>query len=184
MPKSNVLCLFIRGLPGSGKTTLAKEFSSKYKSAVLDPDEVPVKNLSCSDAQERLKTQKYNYLLNSCVNNLAKSTNVVWSQPWRKTENIKITRDRVASRIPSDLSALLIFLVAEIYVNKDISRKRSKSKFPNRAYYENYISKYKSYDLDIPLIKLDGKLGVRELSKLLYTEVERLIKRNKNYIKV
>jgi adenylate kinase family enzyme len=132
MDKKTVV-LFIRGFPGSGKTTISKHIVNKYGFKHINPDFI--KDLyKKSDRRERLR--KFDLCVKQLKIYLDQDTSVVWDQPWRKSYNIK--------KIISSLKDYFSFypLIIELKIPAHISWERSKDKFINKEEFDNYISKY------------------------------------------
>lgn len=174
MQNLKTTCLFIRGLPGSGKTTLAKNVSSVLKFVLLDPDELHIQELDGTNTGERLKNIKYRYLVKNCIETLKNNQNVIWSQPWRKIENIKITVDNINQLIPGTKPNNLSFVVAEIVIDKDLSWKRCSRKFDTRELFNQYVDKYQSYNLNLPYIRLDGNQNSQKITSELLSQLVNL----------
>ena len=162
MYKNLLFCIFIRGLPGAGKSSLSKAFSTTFKAEILDPDKLNLQPNEKPLKNERLKTFKYRRLLEKCINYLDENTDVVWEQPWRKIVNIERTVNQITNL--SIVSTKEIkFLIVEISINKKTSWERSKRKFRNRSQFEEYVKKYQDYNLPFPYLKLDGTKTAPEL---------------------
>jgi adenylate kinase family enzyme len=161
--RNNLLfCIFIRGLPGAGKSSLSSVLSTNFKAEVLDPDKLILPSNEKPPKDERLKTFRYRRLLEKCVNCLNKSTNIIWEQPWRKIINIKKTVDMITN-VSTTSTEKIEFLVVEISINKLTSWERSKNKFGNRSQFEEFVNKYQDYNLNLPYLKLDGTKSVPEI---------------------
>jgi len=155
--------MFIRGLPGAGKTTLAKHIEAFFDVVRLDPDEIKLSGLILKG--ERLKTVKYRQLLKTCVASINSGNSVVWSQPWRKPENIKLTADNIVALSKNPIKPPH-FLVVEIDIDKQTSWKRSRNKFSSKSNFDNYISRHSNCDLEIQFLKINGNLTQKAVSIL------------------
>lgn len=136
------IILFIRGLPGSGKTTFASFLSQKFKFKVIDPDlfEDLYKK---SERSERLR--KYELCLAVAKEFLDEGFNIVWCQPWRKLPNLVTTRKSLCK--DKNYKTLLL----DITIPVNLSWDRSKTKFNNdTALFNAFISK------DTPLTHLSN----------------------------
>jgi adenylate kinase family enzyme len=172
MSKELLFCIFIRGLPGVGKTSLAKAVSAVHRATILNPDDLSQSNNLGDLKTARLKVLKYRFLLDRCIEELKNGKNIIWEQPWRKTKNIQITVDNIKKATQrSNFPAK--FLVVEICTDKNISWDRSKNKFKTLDHFEKYINKYQKYNLKLPYLPLSGSENTAELvnsiTKLLKT---------------
>jgi predicted kinase len=145
----DVFVVFVRGLPGAGKSTVSIELSKRERTVLVDPDFVADKNIR-SSRQERLR--KYYICLGKCRKALSKGLSVIWSQPWRKLGNIQLTMERLKESHTN-------FLLINIEIPIEESWKRSKEKFSgSRKEFNEYIAKFIPLNktLSIKSITLNG----------------------------
>ena len=149
MRKSPVL-LFIRGLPGSGKSTISETLAKNINGKVIDPDLLKTIG-SKSDRSERLR--KSTICIEEAKKYINKGYLVIWCQPFRKIQNIKLLT-KLLGLTHSD--SVLI----EIVIPDELSWKRSKVKFNNdRKLFDDFISKYLRTPsvYEIPTLTLNGE---------------------------
>ncbi len=154
---------------------MAKALYKKFKTTVLNPDNLSQTTGLGNPKTTRLGILKYRYLLDKCIEEVKDDKNIIWEQPWRKIKNIQITTDSIKKSIRSTGSSVK-FLVVEMCLGKNTSWDRSRNKFTNSNHFEKYISKYQEYNLKLPCLRLDGTKNTAKLvdtvSELLKTLVK------------
>ena len=172
MNRDKSIFIFLRGLPGSGKTSLANMLSQKEGFVVVSPDLISPLEIK-NENGIRIKNLKYRHLLDKALVLIKAKHNIVWEQPWRKTKNIPLTIENIRSATLKDTDNIK-FYVVEIKVNPTLSWKRSKKKFESEDYFKSYISKYKEVDLPNDLfeyIELGGDKPIDEIYKELVSKL-------------
>lgn len=161
--------MFIRGLPGAGKSTISSKISVINNSVLIDPDLIPNKNSRLA-REERLR--KYRICLNNAKRATKEGFSVVWAQPWRKIENIQIT-------IRSLNSDHIKFLLVNINIPVEESWNRSKNRFlNNRKYFDDYTSKFITFrnNFEIDSVSINGmgdvKKNIAKITKFLRYNTE------------
>lgn len=163
---NNNYCLLIRGIPGAGKSTLAKALVKKYnynKLIILDPDLVNVncrryKNFRPINTKNPANhVKKYCYLFHKAKNHLKTGGNVIWTQPWSRFSEIDLTirnfsyytNDQNIKIWKEDLENLIdalpfYLLIVKIDISLELSKRR--------------ISKQNSGELDLKRLTKTKKL--------------------------
>src|SRR3989344_3573670 len=99
--------MIIRGLPGSGKSTLTNELLklTDLSNAIrLNPDFVQIDSPEfvkfCLTRPKDLPLKKlvYRFLLYSACEKLPTGGQVIWEQPWRKLELLRLTLENIKVR--------------------------------------------------------------------------------------
>ena len=145
MNKKTVV-LFIRGFPGSGKTTISKHVAQKFDFKHINPDFLP--NLyEKSDRRERLR--KFDLCAEEVKSSLSDSVSVVWDQPWRKAYNI--------NRVINSLKENYKFkpLIIELTIPIEVSWERSKDKFAHKKEFDKFVSKYLNLSINYPKLLIN-----------------------------
>ena len=154
MVKTNFL-MFIRGLPGAGKSTISNKISAITDSIVVDPDLISDKN---NKATHEERFRKYKLCLSKAKKALITGHSVIWTQPWRKIQNILITINNLNSK---DIR----FLLVNMKIPTDESWNRSKTKFDNnREKFNNFVTKFTDFhkDFKVDSININGQKDIDE----------------------
>lgn len=131
--------IFIRGLPGAGKSTLAKRIknNSKEKYSIVEPENV---NL-VSTEKDPIKNKNFKYRINlkSCIGYLEEGNNVIWAQPWRKMDGLNRTLDFIFELYSNPIELWMI----EIAIKPEEAWERAKYKLEPHGYtWEKYFREY------------------------------------------
>jgi predicted kinase len=151
--------IFIRGVPGSGKTTLSEHLSSKINGIVIDPDFTALKDpefqktVQENTEEGRLKKLKYRHNLKKAKEILETGTHVIWTQPWRKISGLEKTERALSSLKPN-------FIYADMDTSIDLCWKRTRRKHGNitkRNYIEKYVNRQEPFlNFSKQRVKIDG----------------------------
>ncbi|MBU0534885.1 ATP-binding protein [Patescibacteria group bacterium] len=160
--------VFIRGLPGAGKSTISNKICNITGYVRIDPDLIPDKyNISLH--KERMR--KYKICLNEAIKSIRNGLSIVWAQPWRKIKNIQLTINRI-----NNLNVKPILVNINIPVEE--SWNRSKNRFyNNRQDFDNYISKFAVFDNNFKIDSVDIE-GTEDIN----TNVDRITKFLRNNV--
>ncbi len=180
------LLVVIRGLPGSGKSTIMDHCIKKLDSAVrLDPDKI---NLESDDfvsfCQGRhlsvsLEKRMYRFLLYQACSSLQNKQVVIWEQPWRQfrlflltLENIAIIAYNIAS---PDFSNLPFSVkVVEFVIDQNIAQQRVSRRFEEGkhcltpAQFSQFLDSLEPFDPLFPTLTVDGTEDIEVLCKKVY----------------
>lgn len=179
---TNIICLLIRGYPGSGKTTLAKSLKLKtdYSFLILDPDTIETKSKKYRNFTPRMnknpseEVKKYCYLFNKAEKAIKNGENIIWTQPWSRYSEIELTiknfayyftnlRDNVWNTNTELLFNKLpfSFVVIEVIVPRNLSILRTSKKYDKENYDEKRLIKtqllFQSLPNYIPILKVSGE---------------------------
>lgn len=162
--------MIIRGIPGSGKTTIATEISKRLSSdsfLILDPDLLGDRTEVYQDFCGTLKTfgvsEKffpYRFLLAQARDALMLGKTVVWDQPFTDQEGLAYTVRKLRKEVDPNLRALII----EVNVPIEIARARIKDRKikgghgPSDDVFDSFIERYRSLagDTSLRIIAVDG----------------------------
>jgi hypothetical protein len=163
---------FVRGLPGTGKTTLSKRIKKYLDAALLDPDTATLTKVNLPP-DTRLKKHKYRLILKKAVAQILKGKTVVWCQPWRKSKNINLTVENIKKL--SGIKSINTFVI-ETLPDKPFSFQNSKNQFPSKSYYSDYADKY------VPLSGFDGAKYILLKESYTNTDIFDIVKKFLNII--
>ena len=155
---SKIVVLFVRGLPGSGKTTLSKYVSKQFNFNHINPDFFP-DLYKKSERNERLR--KFDLCVDKVKKSLKDDTSVVWDQPWRKDYNIP----KIIVSLKTEFE--FIPLILELNIPVETSWKRSLNKFNNRKEFDDFTSKYLKSPHLYSCLKINSEDGFEKNSKKL-----------------
>ena len=153
VPNKSPYFIVIRGIPGCGKTSLAVALSNKIVATVINPDTISINDLKLS-IDERVKNLKYRQCLETAKDALRSGQNVIWEQPWRKVQNIKLTYESIMQSFATD-ALYPVFTVVELPCDKDVAWERCKRKYNSREQFNEFIMKYQTYNLQYPHLLLE-----------------------------
>jgi predicted kinase len=170
------LVVFLRGLPGAGKSTLAKLLAPQINAKILEPhiinkSAVRFIEAKTTEPKTRDKIIQYRLLLDSAINTIKKCENVIWAQPWRKAENIQLTMQKILKMTDA------IFLTIELECTPEESWQIRKHRFGSKAHFNRYIKKYKTLPKDIPQFILNRN-DENKVGRIL-AQVEQMQRNNK-----
>ncbi|MFZ2663933.1 MAG: AAA family ATPase [Patescibacteria group bacterium] len=144
------ILILIRGLPGSGKSSISLELVKRMDGKVIDPDLISAIRPK-SYRNERLR--KFRLCTKNARSYLNKKLNVIWCQPFRKAQNIELVVNSLG------MDYLNSFLV-DIKIPLEVSWIRSRNKFFNdREIFNEFVSKCLPIppEYKIPTLTLNGE---------------------------
>lgn len=144
--------IIIRGLPGSGKSGLAKKIANISDAHIVDPD--MLEDIQDKSTKEE-RARKYKICLDDAIQNLHSNKIVLWCQPWRRMERLLTAMQHVSEALKRDPSKALI----DIFIPIEISWLRSKSKFEkNRELFDRYVARNTLIpkDFEIQTLHING----------------------------
>lgn len=120
--------IFIRGLPGAGKSTIAKLLAKEIGAKVVNPS---LTNLEDADFNRfcsirkighlEWKNRKYRYNFHQCLNYLKDGKSVIWEQPWLVVEGLVLTIDNIEFLLGVGRPN---FVVINVLINPKLARQR------------------------------------------------------------
>ncbi|MBN1162454.1 hypothetical protein JXA34_01780 [Patescibacteria group bacterium] len=154
--------VFIRGLPGLGKSTLAHKLSGITNFKIINPDDI---NTESSDYIEfahslnvkRLKNIKYRYNLHQAINYLLNGINIIWEQPWRKISNISITIENIRNKTPTR------YIILEFPLDIDKSWRERENRFSSKQAFKKYVSKWQPLEENRNTVLVHENISISDL---------------------
>src|SRR3990167_8779751 len=179
MDLSRGLLMIIRGLPGSGKSTLVDgllRLTDLSGARRLNPDFVQVNSTEfvefCLVRPKDLPLKKliYRFLLYSACEELAAGCQVIWEQPWRKLELLQLTLENINVRgyhLPETASYPFTIAIVETRLSENEARRRVVSRYKagqHRLTSEDFTAFGQALDsfdgLNLPMLIVDGTLSL------------------------
>lgn len=178
MGRTHGMVVFVRGLPGSGKTSLSSMINENLlhgRVEQIDPDLVDKNNeayigfcreLKITNPEIDEKLYMYRYLLNKAKSSLSEAKIVIWSQPFTGLENFVYTLEQfrnVSSIQIEDILIVDIMLDKEIARNRMKKRKENGGHGPNDEYFDKLANQFQKADtLGYNYLCIDTSMGFEE----------------------
>ena len=173
-------CIFIRGKPGAGKTTLAKMISRELDIDFLDSGLInktsheyktfcPVNTKNPSK-----QVKKYSFIFHKAESSIKNNRTVLWCQPWSRMSEIMVTLQNFAyyfsntgiktwhmspieliNSIPFPIG--VIELVIDSKESLDRIKKRQKTDKVELARFDRFNIMYQTLSFPLQQLKIDAK---------------------------
>lgn len=180
----NPFLILIRGLPGTGKSTIAQDIktTASDKIIILDPDTINIKSedfLSFADDLQGKVDSKiipYRYLLNKGYKALEEGKNIVWCQAWTKLWGIKSAIKSLKEKYPNLNPFVIEIEIPLNVVQERINHRVSKGgKDLNTRPLEEFLSAFENWDntqiKEVTYFKVDGTKPYNILAKEIMEEI-------------
>lgn len=181
MRKGRAMLIIVRGLPGSGKSTLTKALSNNgipSPTLVLDPDKVNKHSAEFCDHIKKQptnlpeKTLIYRMLLYQTIEALKEDVTVLWEQAWSWREGIEITIEKISRALCEQEQPII--LIFELVLCINTAQKRVEERFRQGKHPLSGIQFRKLFlngiepceDLGLKTLRLDATLPAEELVAL------------------
>lgn len=183
--------VFIRGIPGSGKSYLAAELEKIIdhdKIVVLDPDatdytshEYTALTRSLTDEGVDPKLHAYRFLRAKAYRAIEAGKIIVWNQPFTSLEIFdKVARRLIDHAISCDRE--LAILVVEVEVDPGVAskrvshRKRTGGHGPSDTTFDRFVSDFASFEgHGYDVLKVDGESPIRQSAQAIVKAIDRLV---------
>src|SRR5581483_1224699 len=179
--------VILRGLPGSGKSSVANKIKDalSQKIEIVDPDLIKKKDEEyinfvnheiLKEPDLEPKFLPYRYLLSKTIAFLENKKSVIWSQPFSDLEKLRYTIGKIKERTP-DLKWQTF--IVDILIDKDTAiqrindRKRLGGHGPDDRYLDEIVSKFcPAKELGFPYLSLNSeKVTIETMAKKITKEL-------------
>jgi predicted ABC-type ATPase len=182
------ILLFIRGIPGSGKSYLASAMTEKIgaeNTIVLDPDMLDIENQNYIDFSNNLTSEgldssihPFRWLRKQACDGISNNKIVLWNQPFTKKGIFERLIKYIEENSDNNNEGLKVFLI-EIEVDPEIAKKRVLERKnngghgPSENVFAYHVEHHESYANDFNTIKINGTDDIQQ-------SVEHIVKRLSN----
>lgn len=182
------LGIIVRGLPGSGKSHLARSLKSSWPDlVVLDPDLVDLMSTEYLAHVEKLtgegidpRIHLYRFLRERAYQTIDNRGVFVWNQPFTSRDIFDKMTARLENRAAED-DVKLKLLIIEFEIDPEIAYTRLKKRIahgghgPDRQRFDKFVADYQSFaDSGYPTLTLSGTVDVSELTKMAQSKIQEL----------
>lgn len=171
-PNQTASLIFIRGLPGSGKSYFAKRLARRLgdQAVLLDPDKV---DQTSDDYKQHVKSQiaegvdpklhLYRYSRAQAFEAIKAGKIVLWNQPFSNTEIFNKVTDRFRSYATENNIELSVFIV-EVNTDPEVAKTRVEARKargghgPSESTFARFMHDFTSFrGQGYPVITIDGE---------------------------
>lgn len=174
--------LFIRGLPGSGKTTIANILKENLPKGtlVLDPDEVDQQSQAYINHVNQMKNQKvdpklfvYRYLRQQAYQGITDKCIIIWNQPFTNLDIFNKMTTRLKDHAKA-VNVSLKILVIEVEIDEKLAYQRVTKRIndgghgPSKNRFNQHMTDYKSFvNVGYDVVTVNGDSSKRAADELL-----------------
>ena len=174
--------LFIRGIPGSGKSTIAKFLSEKIKAdiLILDPDSIDYQGKAYLNHVETMKNQgvdsklfAYRFLRQQAYDGIEAKKLVIWNQPFSNLEIFNKMTKRLYD-FAKVVGVKLKIIVVEVEIDSELAYSRIKDRIrkgghgPTRGRFEKFTVELNSFkNTNYQVINVDGTSADKASDKII-----------------
>lgn len=178
--------VFIRGIPGSGKSLLTKTIASKLSDdsvLVLDPDFVDKAAPEYLTLSRKLENEgldktihPFRWLRGQAIQGAATTPTILWNQPFTDRGIFDRLVTFITDSVTEEGVELRVVLV-ELETPEDIAYERVVSRIasgghgPSNDTFTDLVQRYKSYAEGYETVSLDGTRPVEELAEYVIQEI-------------
>lgn len=169
---NNPIVVFIRGLPGSGKSYLANKLIKEFKQGQivsLDPDLI---DNNCDEYLQHSKELAkdgvepnlfpYRFLRSKAYHGIEQGRIIIWDQPFTNVEIFEKLINRLKDHAKKS-NKKISFLMVELSIDSKIATQRIKDRLdggghgPSEKTFQKFIKDNKNFNSnEIPSVKIDG----------------------------
>ncbi len=174
-PQETVRVILIRGIPGSGKSTVSGEIVKRIgqaSCAIIDPDDIDYEGRDYSDFVEKTRIEctdldskfyPYRFMLDQFKTAIRNGKCVIWNQPFSNTEGLEHTLNKI-EEIGRTNSICLAISIVEVSVNPQIAYARVSRRIENGGHgpspftFVEFIGRFESFGSfnRADYLKMDG----------------------------
>lgn len=188
---SHPVAIFIRGLPGSGKSFVAASLASalgKDNAVLLDPDATDyesneykehVKTMQAEGVEEQLHA--YRFLRGQAYKAIEDHKIIVWDQPFRNLEIFHKMVGRLNDHAAAHQTRVPI-LVVEVEIDPLVAKQRVNERKqrgghgPSDASFQRFINEHTSFaDQGFALVKVNGENEASQSVEAIMQALEPLL---------
>ena len=174
--------LFIRGIPGSGKSTIAKFLSEKIQAdiLILDPDSIDYQGKAYLNHVETMKIQgvdpklfAYRFLRQQAYDGIEAKKLVIWNQPFSNLEIFNKMTKRLYD-FAKVVGVKLKIIVVEVEIDLELAYSRIKDRIkkgghgPTRGRFEKFTVELNSFkNTNYQVINVDGTSADKASDKII-----------------
>lgn len=169
--ENQAMVLFIRGIPGSGKSTITKYLSEKIQAdiLILDPDSIDYQGKAYLNHVETMKNQgvdpklfAYRFLRQQAYDGIEAKKLVIWNQPFSNLEIFNKMTKRLYD-FAKVAGVTLEIIVVEVEIDSELAYSRIKDRIrkgghgPTRGRFEKFTIELNSFkNTNYKVISVDG----------------------------
>jgi len=182
--------IFIRGLPGSGKSFLAAELVRRLgakRAVLLDPDAVDMTSAAYKDhVQQQIsegvepKLHLYRFLRARAFNAIAAGRIVIWNQPFRDAEVFNNVVRRFKD-FAKENSVELQLLIIEVEIDAELARQRVQQRKesgghgPSGDMFDRFVREHTSFEgKGYKIVRVQGNDPVEVSANKVLSSIEGL----------
>jgi len=176
--------IIIRGLPGSGKTSLAHQLTREIGSdiVIVDPDSIETASSEYVEFVEQLVSEEpeidskiipYRFLLNRATKALLEERVIIWNQPFSDLEGLDYTIKKLTKEMKNNGKNVTV-LIVDIEISEEIAFTRNKDRIlrgehgPDKKTFLRFVHDFRfASNLGYNHLIVDGTATVDENARLL-----------------
>ncbi len=179
----NPKIIFIRGLPGSGKSVLARAIAKRIgteNTVVLDPDAIDTSSAPYRKLVDDLRAQSvdekfypYRYLRASAHEAILRNATILWNQAFTSLDGLQKTMKNLSDYATENGKTLPI-LVVEVSVEPSTAIERIKMRVKSGGHevdemtFARFVQDYKSFvDEPFNTLQVSGEKSADENASLI-----------------
>lgn len=178
--------VFIRGIPGSGKSFIANALSIRVSGSkvVLDPDEIDKNSQEYLDLVENLtnegvdsKFYPYRFLRAKAHDMIEQRGTIIWNQAFTDLVGLQKTIINLTNHA-EEKGLKLKFLVVEVEVDPALAKERISERAKSGAHdvddenFERFLRDFRSFENEgLNVIKVDGSQPAEKSAEKILAQI-------------
>lgn len=192
--KKHPILIMMRGLPGSGKSFIARQVVERYgqiNTVILDPDAIDFGSDDYAHFSEELSIQQvdstlhpYRYLRAQAYKAIDEGKLIIWNQAFTNQELVHRTIINLQTHATEGGNGLDV-LVVDVAIDPETAKERINSRVAagghavNEEMFARFLNDYRSFQgYDYPYILLNGDAPVEASTTTLLEKIKNLPRRN------